>query len=70
VALAAGAEGVPDSSLRHMLRIDRKVDQCPLEAHLLAATGRPYARLNLAHEKIPNTDLYGEVERRIAALKN
>jgi hypothetical protein len=69
VAISAGGEGVPDSSLRHMLRVDRKVDQCALEAHLLAAAGRPYAPVNLAHEKIPNSDLYHEVERRIAAMK-
>ena len=61
--------GVPDSSLRHMLRVDRKVDQCPIEAHLLAATGKPYAPLHLAHEKIPNTGFYQEVERRVASLR-
>src|SRR5439155_14790292 len=39
--VARGAEdgSVPNSSLRHMLRVDRKVDQCAIEAHLLAAAG-------------------------------
>jgi hypothetical protein len=70
VALGAGGDAVPDSSLRHMLRVDRKVDQCAMEAHLLAATGRPHAPLNLAHAKIPCETFYQEVKRRVARLKD
>jgi hypothetical protein len=69
VALGAGGDRMPDSSLRHMLRVDRKVDQCAIEAHLLAATGRPYAPLSLAHAKIPNGEFYRAVERRVGELR-
>ena len=66
--VARGSEdgSVPDSSLRHMLRVDRKVDQCALEAHLLAATGKPGAPLSLGHRKVPSDEFYAEVKARVA----
>ncbi len=59
-------DDVPDSSLRHLLRVDRKHDQCALESHLLYIQGRPYARMVLAHEGIPNHRFYAYVEERLA----
>lgn len=56
---------VPDSSLRHLLSVDRRRDQCAIEAHLLYLLGRPYQRLGLSHERSPNTDLYAYCERRL-----
>lgn len=57
---------VPDSSLRHFLRVDRRHDQCALESHLLYIQKRPYARMVLAHEGIPNHKFYAYVEERLA----
>jgi hypothetical protein len=69
--VARGAEdgSVPDSSLRHMLRVDRKVDQCAIEAHLLVAGGQPCAPLSLGHRKVPSDQFYAEVKRRVEAVK-
>ena len=64
-ALAVGGPGLPDSSLRHLLRVDRSVDQCPLEAHLLKAAGRDPAPLLLGHEKVHNDDFYEMMEGRL-----
>jgi hypothetical protein len=68
--VARGAEdgSVPDSSLRHLLRADRKVDQCAIEAHLLAASGEPYAPLSLGHRKVPSDQFYAEIKRRVKAV--
>jgi hypothetical protein len=57
---------VPDSSLRHLLRVDRRHDQCALESHLLYIQHRPYAPMVLAHEGIPNRKFYAYVEERLA----
>ncbi len=57
---------VPDSSLRHFLRVDRRHDQCALESHLLYVQGHPYARMVLAHEGIPNRKFYAYIEERLA----
>src|SRR4029077_18398889 len=62
VARGAKDHSVPDSLLRHMLRVDRKVDQCALEAHLLAAAGQPSAPLSLGHRKVPSDQFYAEVK--------
>ncbi len=70
VARGAKDESVPDSSLRHMLRVDRKVDQCAIEAHLLAAAGHPHAPLSLGHRKIPSSTFYAEVHRRVDEMKS
>jgi hypothetical protein len=68
VARGANDGSVPDSSLRHMLRVDRKVDQCAIEAHLLAAAGEEHAPLSLGHSKVPSSQFYAEVRRRVAAV--
>jgi hypothetical protein len=68
VARGSDDDSVPDSSLRHMLRVDRKVDQCALEAHLLAASGQPSAPVSLGHRKVPSEQFYAEVRRRVKAV--
>jgi hypothetical protein len=68
VARGGEEDSLPDSSLRHMLRVDRKVDQCALEAHLLAAAGKPGAPLSLGHRKVPSGEFYAEVRRRVAEV--
>jgi hypothetical protein len=64
--LSRGGDGIPDSSLRHLLRVDRIVDQCAAEAHLLFAAGLPYARMGLGHEKVTTRALYRELDQRLA----
>lgn len=49
---------VPDSSLRHLLRVDRQVDQTALEAHLQFVQGRPVAPMRLAREAVPCEEFY------------
>ena len=60
---------VPDSSLRHLLSVDRKVDLCAIESHLLFLMNRPYAPLGLSHRRSPNTDLYAYCTNRLAAWR-
>jgi hypothetical protein len=69
VARGAADDSVPDSSLRHMLRVDRKVDQCTIEAHLLTAVGQPAAPVSLGHRKVPSEQFYAEVRRRVEQVK-
>lgn len=56
---------VPDSSLRHMLLIDRKHDLTAVESHLLFVQGKHYAPIHIGHENALNTDLYSYVADRI-----
>ncbi|UCC68604.1 MAG: hypothetical protein JSV79_01310 [Armatimonadota bacterium] len=56
---------VPDSSLRHLLQIDKDTDQTALESHLAYLTGRPYSPMVLGHEDIPNTQFYEWFEGRM-----
>jgi hypothetical protein len=64
-----GKEDLPDSSLRHMLRVDRSVDQCAAESYLLAASGRATAPIPLGHERVPSDVFYRAVERRVRDLQ-
>ena len=56
---------VPDSSLRHLLEIDRETDQSALDSHLAYLSGHPYSPMLLASEDIPNGEFYGWVEARM-----
>ncbi len=56
---------VPDCSLREMLTLDPVTDQTPLESHLLAAAGRPYARMPMESGEMSNHDLYEWVRGRV-----
>ncbi len=58
---------VPDSSLRHLISVDRRYDQCAAEAHIAYLLGRPYAPLGLSHERTPISDFYAYCEARLAA---
>lgn len=61
------AESVPDSSLRHLLAVDRSVDQTALESHLAYVQRRPYAPMSLAFERVENTEFYAWLEARVEA---
>jgi hypothetical protein len=49
---------VPDSSLRHLLEIDRHTDQNALESHLAYLGGHSFSRQLLASEDVPNHEFY------------
>lgn len=49
---------LPDSSLRHLLEIDRKVDQCALESHICFVRDMGYAQMDLDHGQCNNIELY------------
>jgi hypothetical protein len=58
---------VPDSSLRHLLEIDKDTDQTALESHLAYVTGRPCSPMVLGHDDIPNADFYQWFEGQLKA---
>jgi hypothetical protein len=65
-AVPSGQEDtVPDSSLRHLLQIDKHADQTALESHLAYVMGRPFSPMTLGHQDIPNTDFYAWFEARM-----
>lgn len=57
---------VPDSSLRHLLALDRKTDLCAAESHLLTVSGVPCPPIALSHERTSSHLLYDWVRRRMA----
>ncbi|MBC7805607.1 MAG: hypothetical protein H7145_05595 [Akkermansiaceae bacterium] len=65
--LSADESGqVPDSSLRHLLAVDRRYDQCAAEAHIAYLLGRPYAPVGLSHRRTPAEEFYAYCEARLA----
>ncbi len=56
---------VPDSSLRHLLDVDRGLDLCSAESHLLTTMGVPTPRIGLSHERLDSLKFYDYVRRRI-----
>ena len=56
---------LPDSSLRHMLEIDRKHDQCALESHLAFVAGNPYSLMELDHGECTNIEFYKYIEDQL-----
>ncbi len=60
---------VPDSSLRHLLSVDRRYDQCATEAHLAYLLGRPFAPLGLSHRRTPVGEFYDYCEKRLESWR-
>lgn len=60
-------EDVPDSSLRHLLSIDRDHDLCAMEAHFLTVLGVPAPSIGLGHDEVPSRRFYEYLRRRIDA---
>ncbi|MBC8142153.1 MAG: hypothetical protein H7Y38_12015 [Armatimonadetes bacterium] len=60
---------VPDSSLRHLLAVDRRYDQCAAEAHLAYLLGRPFAPLGLSHRRTPVGEFYDYCEARLESWR-
>ena len=69
LAVGGDERRVPDSSLRHLLQIDRAVDQCAAEAHLLTAAGMECAPIGLGHRRAPSRSFYELLERRLARFE-
>ncbi len=57
---------LPDSSLRHLLEVDRKTDQCALESHLAFVAELPFSRMELDHGECDNEEFYQYIEARFA----
>jgi hypothetical protein len=57
---------VPDSSLRHLMLVDRKHDLTPVESHLLFVQGKQYAPIHIGYDNVLNRDFYAYVQDRIA----
>jgi len=58
---------VPDSSLRHLLEIDKDSDQNALESHLAYVTGYSFSPMVLGHQDTPNTEFYEWFEGQLKA---
>lgn len=56
---------VPDSSLRHLLEIDRDTDQTALESHLAYLNGHPRSPTLLASEDVPSEQFYQWFEGKL-----
>lgn len=55
---------VPDSSLRHLIEVDRDTDQTAIESHLAYLAGNPFSPQLLASEDVPNIEFYAWFEER------
>ncbi len=60
---------LPDDSLRHLLQVDRKLDQCPLESHFAYLAGRPYSEMILDHGECTNLEFYDYIDRKFEEFK-
>lgn len=56
---------VPDSSLRHLMVVDRKHDMNAIESHLLFIQGKPYPAIRIGHEEVLNKKYYEYVRYRL-----
>lgn len=57
---------VPDSSLRHLLEIDRKYDISAIESHLLFVQEKRCPPIRIGNEEVSNEKFYSYVTRRMA----
>ncbi|MFQ3549670.1 MAG: hypothetical protein SNJ70_07965 [Armatimonadota bacterium] len=60
---------VPDSSLRHLLEIDEKIDQCAIESHFAFVQNKPYSFMDLDHGESTNDDFYDYILERLNDFK-
>lgn len=56
---------VPDSSLRHLMGIDRRQDMTAAESHLKFVQGKHIAPILIGHEQVSNKDFYEYVADRV-----
>ncbi len=60
---------LPDSSLRHLLSIDRKHDLCAIESHILAVEGVKCPTIGLGHSRTSSSWFYDSIRKRVEELK-
>jgi hypothetical protein len=60
---------LPDSSLRHLLEVERKHDQSTIESHLAFVAGKPYTEMELDHGECTNAEFYDYCDRKFAAFR-
>jgi len=58
-------EGVPDSSLRYFLSIDKKTRITMLLSHINFVEGRPYIPINTGHHRISTDQFYQFISKRV-----
>lgn len=58
---------VPDSSLRHLIEIDRDSDQTAFESHLAYVQQRPRAPMKLGSEEVKSEEFYRMFEEHFAS---
>ena len=69
-AIPPDREGcLPDNSLRHMLQVDRRTDQCALESHFAYLSGTPYSPMVLDHGECTNEEFYRYIDERWSSFK-
>lgn len=56
---------VPDSSLRHMMLIDRTKDMTAIESHFLFIQHKHFPKIRISHEEVPNNEFYDYVQHRV-----
>ncbi len=56
---------VPDSSLRHLLVVDRNHDACAIETHFMYVEHKRYPKIRIGHEEVLNEKFYNYVYQRV-----
>ena len=74
ISLAAIPEAeehmVPDSSLRYLLSIDQRTQQCAFKTHLDFTEGKPVAQIPVSFKRILSTQFYEYINRRLTHVRN
>ena len=74
ISLAAIPEAeehmVPDSSLRYLLSVDQRSQQCAFRTHLDFAEGHPVTPIPVSFKRILSTQFYEYINRRLLNVKN
>ena len=61
---------LPDSSLRHLLEIDTRIDQSTIESHLAYVAEMPYSEMELDHGECTNIEFYSYINKHLCEFKN
>lgn len=60
---------IPDSSLRYLLSIDQRSQQCALKTHLDFVEGKPVVPLPVSFKRILSTQFYEYINRRLIGVR-
>ena len=61
---------VPDSSLRYLLSVDQRTQQCAFKTHLDFTEGKPVAQIPVSFKRILSTQFYEYINRRLINVRN